>query len=95
MADVEAMFRQVSVVPEDRKALRFLWWPNGELGAQAEELMMMMIVRLFGGVSSPSCANFAFKKAVEDNPSSFRPSPRVSSLKRTAFPDKDGDTCNT
>ena len=72
MADVEAMFRQVNVVPEDRKALRFLWWPNGELGAQAEELMMM-IVHLFGGVSSPSCANFAFKKAVEDNPSSFRP----------------------
>ena len=73
VADVEAMFRQVNVVPEDRKALPFLWWPNGELGAQAEELMMMMIVHLFGGVSSPSCANFAFKKAVEDNPSSFRP----------------------
>ena len=65
-----------------------------ELGAQAEELMMM-IVHLFGGVSSPSCANFAFKKAVEDNPLSFRPSPRVSSLKRTAIPDKDGDTCKT
>lgn len=29
VADVEAMFRQVNVVSEDRKALRFLWWPNG------------------------------------------------------------------
>ena len=71
MVDVEAMFRQVNVVREDCNALRFLWWPNGELGAQAEELMMT--VHLFGGVSSPSCANFAFKKAAEDNRSSFRP----------------------
>ena len=71
MADVEAMFRQVNVVREDCNALRFLWWPNGDLAAQAEELMMT--VHLFGGVSSPSCANFAFKKAAEDNRSSFRP----------------------
>ena len=71
MADIEAMFRQVNVVREDWNALRFLWWPNGDLAAQAEELMMT--VHLFGGVSSPSCANFAFKKAAEDNRSSFRP----------------------
>ena len=68
MVDVEAMFRQVNVVREDCNALRFLWWPNGDPAAQAEELMMT--VHLF---SSPSCANFAFKKAAEDNRSSICP----------------------
>ena len=45
------------MTPEDCNALRFLWWPNGDVTAQPEELMMA--VHLFGGVSFPSCANFA------------------------------------
>ena len=28
-ADIEAMFHQVYVDPQDRDALRFLWWPDG------------------------------------------------------------------
>ena len=71
MADVEAMFHQVKVVSEDCNALRFLWWPNGDLTAQPEE--SMMAVHLFGGVSSPSCANFALKKTAKDNRSTFSP----------------------
>ena len=69
MADMEAMFHQVKVVPEECNALRFLWWQNRDLTAQAEEVMMA--VHLFGGVSSPSFANFALKKTAEDNRSTF------------------------
>lgn len=31
MSDIEAMYHQVRVPPEDQKHLRFLWWPNGNL----------------------------------------------------------------
>ena len=71
LADVEAMFRQFKVVPADCNTSRFLWWPNGNLTVQPEELMMT--VYLFGGVSSPSCVNFALKKTVEDNCLTFSP----------------------
>ena len=69
MSDVEAMFHQVRVNPEDRSALQFLWWPDGNLYLEPEELMMT--VHLFGAVSSPSCANFALKKTAEDNREDF------------------------
>lgn len=71
MADMEAMFHQVKVVPEECNALRFLWWQNRDLTAQPEEAMMA--VHLFGGVSSPSFANFALKKTAEDDRSTFSP----------------------
>ena len=31
-ADVEAMYHQVKVAKEDCDALRFLWWPEGNIG---------------------------------------------------------------
>ena len=65
MSDVEAMFYQVRVRPSDCEALSFLWWPDGNLDAQPEEYQMR--VHLFGGASSPSCANFALKRTAEDN----------------------------
>ena len=65
MSDVKAMFHQVRVKPDDINALRFLWWPNGDLNSQPQEFMMA--VHLFGGVSSPSCANFALRKMSDDN----------------------------
>ena len=65
MADIEAMFHQVRVPPKDCNALRLLWWPNSDTTATPEEYQMM--VHLFGGISSPSCANFALKKTAEDN----------------------------
>ena len=71
MSDVEAMFHQVRVKPGDCSALRFLWWPNGDLDSEPEE--HMMTVHLFGGVSSPSCANFALRKIAEDNKALFDP----------------------
>jgi len=64
MADVEAMFHQVYVHPKDLNALRFLWFPNGDLSAQPHEYQMM--VHLFGGIWSPSCSSFALKTAVDN-----------------------------
>ena len=69
MSDVQAMFHQVRVNPEDRSALRFLWWPDGNLDLEPEEFMMT--VHLFGAVSSPSCANFALRKTATDNQEDF------------------------
>ena len=54
MTDVEAMFYRVRVQPDDCKYLRFFWWPHGDLGKEPEEYQMLL--HLFGGASSPSCA---------------------------------------
>ena len=60
------MFLQAKAI-----ALRFLWWSNGDLDEQPEEYEMR--VHLFGGASSPSCANFALKKKAKDNEEDFSP----------------------
>jgi len=65
MADIEAMFHQVKVSPNDSDALRFLWWPNGDLDITPK--VYRMVVHLFGATSSPSCATFALRKTAEDN----------------------------
>ena len=40
VADVEAMFYQVLMEPEDRDVLRFLWWSNPDLSGEMEEYRM-------------------------------------------------------
>ena len=69
MADIEKMFYQVRVPTEDSKYLRFLWWPDGDVNKSPEEFQML--VHLFGGVSSPSCAGYALQRTVEDNAEHF------------------------
>ncbi|KAK3712224.1 hypothetical protein QZH41_009770, partial [Actinostola sp. cb2023] len=69
MSDIEAMFYQVRVRPSDCKYLRFLWWPDGNMEREPHEYQMS--VHLFGGASSPSCANYALKKTAEDNKDYF------------------------
>ena len=59
MSDIEGMFNQVRVNKTDRDVLRFLWWPKGNLNEQRK--IYRMTTHLFGGVWSPSCANFALK----------------------------------
>ncbi|XP_068680362.1 uncharacterized protein [Montipora foliosa] len=71
MADIESMFLQVRVPLEDANALRFLWWPNGDLQSEPEEYQML--VHLFGATSSPSCASFALRQTAEDNKNDFDP----------------------
>ena len=65
MSDIESMFYQVRVRPSDCDYLRFLWWPDGDLAKEPEEYQML--VHLFGGASSPSCANYALKTTAKDN----------------------------
>ncbi|XP_022595647.1 WD repeat-containing protein 17-like, partial [Seriola dumerili] len=65
MADIESMFHQVQVPPDDRDLLRFLWWPKGD--TQQLPIEHRMKVHLFGATSSPSCANFALRKCAEDH----------------------------
>ena len=65
MGDVEAMFHQVTVPPEQHDYLRFLWWPDGNLEADLEEYRM--VVHLFEAVSSPSVSNFALKQTARDD----------------------------
>ena len=69
ISDIEAMFHQVRVQPTDREALRFLWWPSGNLDSPPKEYRMN--VHLFGSASSPSCSNFALKKTAADNAAHF------------------------
>ena len=69
MSDIEAMFHQVCVVPEDRDALRFLWWPKGDMDKEPE--VYRMTVHLFGGTWSPSCCSFALSRTAEDNRDMF------------------------
>ncbi|KAL4008773.1 hypothetical protein ACER0C_002625 [Sarotherodon galilaeus] len=69
MADVEAMFHQVKVPPEDTDLLRFLWWPNGDL--KQALVVYKMVVHLFGATSSPSCASYALRRCAEDNRDQF------------------------
>ena len=63
------MFHQVHIQPSNCDALRFLWWQQGDLGCEPKEYQM--IVYLFSGTSSPSCANFALKRTGRENKPDF------------------------
>lgn len=69
MGDIEAMYHQVRVDPGDRDALRFLWWKDGNPDKEVVEYRMA--VHLFGGIWSPSAANYALRKTAHDNQNNF------------------------
>ncbi len=62
--------------------LHFLWWPNGDTSINPEEFQMT--VHLFGGSSSPSCANFALKRTAEDNQDNFN-AETINTLERNFY----------
>ena len=68
-SDVEAMFHQVQVSPEDTNSLRFLWWSDADFSQALQEYTMQ--VHLFGATSSPSCACFALQRTAEDHKDEF------------------------
>ena len=51
VADIEGMFNQVKVPPEDSDALRFLWWEDSDLEKLLE---FQMTTHIFGATDSPS-----------------------------------------
>ena len=66
-ADIEGMFLQVGVIPDDRPSLRFLWRED-----PASEVAVFQYVRhIFGSKDSPTCANYALRRTATDNASQF------------------------
>ena len=74
-ADIEAMYLQVSVRPDDRKFLRFLW---GENDPQFFEYLCFV----FGAKCSPTCANFALQTCADDHSTDY---PHIQRLVRDHF----------
>ena len=62
--DIEAMYNQVRVTPDDHNKLCFLFWPNGDICKQPVEYRMY--VHLFRGSWSPCTANYAMKRVVHE-----------------------------
>ena len=66
-ADIEGMFLQVGVIPDDRPSLRFLWRED-----PATEVAVFQYVRhIFGSKDAPTCANYALRRTATDNASQF------------------------
>ena len=63
--DIEAMFHQVKVPEKQRNYLRFLWWKDSDLDKDVVD--HEIAAQVFGGVSSPSCSNYALKRTASDN----------------------------
>ena len=68
-ADIECMFHQIRVAPDDRDASGFLWWPDRDL--TQKPIDHRMEVHLFGATSSPSCPSFALRRTADDNKGEF------------------------
>jgi len=68
-ADIEKMFYQIHVAPEDRDCLRYFWWPQGNLAEEPH--VYRMAVHLFGATSSPACSNYALKQTIQDHKGEF------------------------
>ena len=63
--DIEAMYHQVKVPENQRCFLRFLCWKDSDSSKVIVD--HEMTAHVFGGISSPSCSNYALKKTAADN----------------------------
>ena len=69
IGDLEAMYCQVRVPEHQRKYLRFLFWPDGNLEKELE--VYEMCVHVFGAVSSMGCVNYALRTTADENKERF------------------------
>ena len=65
--DIEGMFLQVGVLPEDQPSLRFLWWED----PTAYVVVHQYTRHIFGARDSPTCANYALQRTAMDNQAMF------------------------
>ena len=59
MEDIEAIFCQVKMPPEQRSYLRFLWWRNSDINK--EVIDFEVCAHVFGGTLSPTCSNLVLR----------------------------------
>lgn len=84
MCDVERMFHQFHVAPQDQDYLRFLWWDKGKM--EDPPSVYRMKVHLFGAASSPGCANFGLKHLAAEGGTQFS-EPTVRFIQRNFYVD--------
>ena len=65
MEDIEGMFFQVKIPPDQRSYFKFMWFKDHDVTNEVIECQITSHV--FGGTSSPSCCNYALRKTAEDN----------------------------
>ena len=78
-ADVEAMFHQIYVSPPDRDALRFYWWPDGNI--DIKPAVYRMAVHLFRAKCSASCAMYCLRETAKQFDKNFDPKVAETILK--------------
>ena len=61
-ADIEGMFLQVGVIPQDRPSLRFLWRED----PATDVAVYQYIPHIFGSKDSQTCANYALQRTARD-----------------------------
>ena len=84
IADVEKMFYQVRLRPEDTDSLRFLWKDNPSSNDEPDHYKML--VHILGATSSPCCASYALRRAISDQTDAF-PADIVKTLLRNFYVD--------
>ena len=63
VSDIEQMFHQINVRPEDQDALRFLWRDDKTKAIEDH----IMCIQIFGKIDSPCIANWTWKKTARDS----------------------------
>ena len=79
--DIETMYQQVKVPENQGSFLRFLWWKDSKSSKVIVD--HKMTAHVFGGISLPSCSNYALKKTAADSTKKY--GEEVSSILRRNF----------